>query len=92
LYRYAEMDVNHNRLLYLISIYNTQHVESLEDANEGGSGENKNVWVRKVPLMVLIYEGIVAGIFDYDYAPAPDIVNGRRVYMNISQEVGLYNC
>mmetsp|Transcript_29360 Transcript_29360/g.72630 ORF Transcript_29360/g.72630 Transcript_29360/m.72630 type:complete len:796 (+) Transcript_29360:1982-4369(+) len=36
--------------------------------------------------MVLIYEGIVAGIFDYDYAPAPDIVDGKRVYMNISQE------
>jgi hypothetical protein len=28
----------------------------------------------------------VAGIFDYDYAPAPDIVDGKRVYMNISQE------
>jgi len=36
--------------------------------------------------MVLIYEGIVNGVFDYDYAPAPDIVGGKRVYMNISQE------
>lgn len=45
-----------------------------------------DTWVRKVPLMVMIYEGIVEGVFGYDYAPAPDVVGGKRVYMNISQE------
>lgn len=79
--------MNHNRLLYLISIYNTQRVKNAsEDPDADENGTNTNVWVRKVPLMVLIYEGIVAGIFDYDYTPAPDIVDGKRVYMNISQE------
>jgi len=77
-----ELEVNHTRLLYLISLYNRQS----NDAANDPEGNASNVWVRKVPLMVLIYEGIVAGIFDYDYAPAPDIVDGKRVYMNISQE------
>ena len=45
-----------------------------------------DTWVRRTPLMVMIFEGIVEGIFDYDYAPAPDVVGGRRVYMNITQE------
>jgi len=80
-----DLEVNHNRLLYLISLYNTQQVGP-EDKNADQDGQDKNIWVRRVPLMVLVYEGIVAGIFDYDYAPAPDIVDGKRVYMNISQE------
>ena len=26
-------------------------------------------WIRKIPLLVLIYEGIVNQVLDYDYAP-----------------------
>jgi hypothetical protein len=43
-------------------------------------------WVREFPLLVLIFEGIRAGIFTYDYAPAAVTVCGRIVFMNISQE------
>eukprot|EP01047_Picozoa_sp_COSAG01_P015358 COSAG01_NODE_768_length_13739_cov_6.271334_18_plen_267_part_00 len=43
-------------------------------------------WVRELPLLVLIFEGIRAGIFTYDYAPAAVTVCGRIVFMNISQE------
>ncbi len=37
------------------------------------SKEEKDKWIRKVPLLVLIYEGIVAGVFDYDYAPFSEV-------------------
>eukprot|EP00753_Platysulcus_tardus_P005798 PLAT13700.1.p1 GENE.PLAT13700.1~~PLAT13700.1.p1 ORF type:complete len:821 (-),score=427.14 PLAT13700.1:62-2524(-) len=36
--------------------------------------------------MVLIYEGIVMRVLDYDYAPASELVDRRRVYFNVSQE------
>mmetsp|Transcript_24580 Transcript_24580/g.80306 ORF Transcript_24580/g.80306 Transcript_24580/m.80306 type:complete len:1147 (-) Transcript_24580:43-3483(-) len=75
-----ELGRDHTRLLYLISLFSGS-----VPGEQGDSGE-MDTWVRKVPLMVLIYEGIVGGIFDYDYAPAPDIVGGKRVYLNITQE------
>ena len=31
--------------------------------------DEKEEWIRKVPLLVLIYEGIVNNVYDYDYAP-----------------------
>jgi hypothetical protein len=34
----------------------------------------------------LIYEGIVANVFDFDYAPQSDLIENRRVWLNISQE------
>ncbi|RYH30944.1 hypothetical protein EON65_03805 [archaeon] len=42
--------------------------------------------MRKPALIVLIYEGIVAGILDYDYAPASALIQNRRIWMNVSQE------
>ena len=33
------------------------------------TAEEQEGWIRKNSLLVLIYEGIVAGVFDYDYAP-----------------------
>ena len=35
---------------------------------------------------MLLYEGIVAGVLDFDYAPASSLIENRRVWMNISQE------
>lgn len=48
--------------------------------------DEKDEWVRKQALIVLIYEGIVAGVLDFDYAPASAYVENRRIWMNISQE------
>jgi WD repeat-containing protein 35 len=42
--------------------------------------------VRKQALIVLIYEGIVGGVLDYDYAPSSALIENRRIWMNISQE------
>ncbi len=35
---------------------------------------------------MLIYEGIITGLFDYDYAPQSILIKSRRIWMNISQE------
>ena len=59
---------NQNRLLYLISLYS--HAAQTE--------EEKEEWIRRQALMVLCYEGIVAQVLDYDYAPASYLVQGRR--------------
>lgn len=48
--------------------------------------DEKDEWVRKPALIVLIYEGIVAGVLDFDYAPASALIANRRVWMNVSQE------
>lgn len=67
---------NQNRLLYMISLY-THQAENEDDREE---------WMRKQALMVLIYEGVVAQVLDYDYAPQSDLVENRRKYFNVSQE------
>lgn len=43
-------------------------------------------WIRRQALLVLIYEGIVAQTFDYDYAPQSILINDKRVFFNMSQE------
>ena len=67
---------NQNRLLYLISLYT--HAARTEDEQEE--------WIRKTALLVLIYEGIVLQVLDYDYAPACEIVEESFRYFNVSQE------
>ncbi len=64
------MTENQNRLLYLCDLH-----------SDGGKK-----WIRKPALIVLIYEGIVANVFDFDYAPQSELIENRRVWLNISQE------
>ena len=66
------------RLLYLISLY----------SYSAKSDSERERCIRKTALMVLVFEGIVAHVFDYDYAPASVLVGTppRRVFLNISQE------
>ena len=71
------LTMNQNRLLYMISLYT--HKAETEEEKEG--------WIRKPALMVLIYNAIVKKVLDYDYAPASELIEGRRKYFNISQEV-----
>ena len=67
---------NQARLLYMISLYT-------RTAKTGGEKEE---WIRKQALLVLIYEAIVAQVLDYDYAPASTLIQDRRVFFNKSQE------
>ena len=66
------LTVDHIRLLYLISRY-TEDRDSTK-------------WIRSIPLAVLTYEGVVADIFDWDYAPTIMTVSGLRATVNLSQE------
>lgn len=70
------LSVEHFKMLYLVSKYSA-FAERAHDAE---------VWVRYQPLLVLLYECIVRGVFDYDYAPASAMVHGKRIYMNVTQE------
>eukprot|EP00276_Gloeochaete_wittrockiana_P004270 CAMPEP_0184664376 /NCGR_PEP_ID=MMETSP0308-20130426/52494_1 /TAXON_ID=38269 /ORGANISM="Gloeochaete witrockiana, Strain SAG 46.84" /LENGTH=776 /DNA_ID=CAMNT_0027107733 /DNA_START=154 /DNA_END=2481 /DNA_ORIENTATION=- len=86
----------HLRLLYLISRYSCKkpaHVSPQRDgsmsshSSEQTPVQEKEVWIGRLPLLVLIYEGISMGVFpDYDYSPQSEYVGQRRVYLNISQE------
>jgi len=52
-------------------------------------GESET-WVRSIPLAVLIYECITAGVLDFDYAPCLQEISykgeSKKVWLNISQE------
>ncbi len=76
-----EWSMDHSKILYLISIF----------AKPADGWEGQEGWIRSLPLLVLMYEGIVGGIFeDPDYAPCPILVSQdgrtRRVWANVSQE------
>jgi hypothetical protein len=109
----TELTDEHLKLLYLVWMYTCPpHALTVTDATSSGSpskppaaprlaSETKERWLRGLPLLVLIYEGIVAKAFDYDYAPFSEVrarhvssclpvilkvLGHRRVYVNISQE------
>jgi hypothetical protein len=67
---------NQGRLLYMIGLY-TRPAKTSTDKEE---------WIRRQALLVLIYEAIVAQVLDFDYAPSSEIVEGKRLYLNKSQE------
>ncbi len=70
------LTVNQNRLLYLIDIH-TKKAQNREGSDR---------WIRKQALSVLIYEGVITGLFNYDYSPQSALVENRRVWVNVSQE------
>lgn len=53
--------------------------------HKASSTEEKSEWIRKPAVSVMIYEGIVANVLDYDYAPQSECIENRRVYLNVSQ-------
>lgn len=67
---------NQNRLLYLISLYSKPAIRA----------SDKEEWIRKPAMLVLLYEAIVSKALDYDYAPSSELVENKRKYFNISQE------
>eukprot|EP00960_Hanusia_phi_P068830 766944-Hanusia_phi.AAC.2 len=91
-----EMTVNHSKILILISKY----------AQCALAADDSESWLRQLPLQVMvhnlpvvfatfdklskIYEGISAGVLDFDYSPMSVFVgfdgSSRRIYINISQE------
>lgn len=52
--------------------------------------KEEETWIRQIPLLVLMYEGIAAGALNFDYAPAAIVIaqEGRpkRIWMNTTQD------
>ena len=71
----VEVSQNQMKLLYMIHHYSFVGTE-----NDG------ECWIRRVPVLVLLYEGIISQVFDYDYAPSLEVFGANRVYLNITQE------
>ncbi|KAF1788654.1 D-isomer specific 2-hydroxyacid dehydrogenase, NAD-binding domain conserved site 1 [Phytophthora cactorum] len=71
---------DHVMLLYMLSRY----------AVCARTKEDKESWIRQIPLLVLMYEGIAAGALNFDYAPAAMVIaqEGRpkRIWMNTTQD------
>lgn len=72
---------NQNRLLYMVSLY----------THKADTRGEKDHWLRKPALVVLLYEGIVANVLDFDYAPQSELIENRRIWMNVSQVSGKYH-
>ena len=77
LYNMQGLTENQNRLLYMISLYSHRATPGTDEKDE---------WIRKAAMIVLLYEGIVAGVLDFDYAPSSNFIQNRRIWMNVSQE------
>mmetsp|Transcript_26237 Transcript_26237/g.86275 ORF Transcript_26237/g.86275 Transcript_26237/m.86275 type:complete len:197 (+) Transcript_26237:53-643(+) len=67
---------NHLRLLYLVSLY----------SKPADNDDDQDVWIRSHALLVLIYEGIITGVLDYDYSSCANTIGNVRLWMNVSQE------
>ncbi|KAL0584186.1 hypothetical protein ABG067_005960 [Albugo candida] len=72
--------VDHVMILYMLSRY----------ASCAKTPQDRESWIRQIPLLVLMYEGIAAGVLNFDYAPAALMVaqDGRpkRIWINTSQD------
>lgn len=66
---------NRQRLLYLISLY-----------SKSSSYKELGQWIRKIPLQVFMFEGVITEVFDWDYAPSSTLTADGRAFINISQE------
>jgi hypothetical protein len=76
----VDVSYEHCKLLYLISLYALP-------AKTSADAEN---WIRDIPLKVIIFEGILAGILDLDFCPTMVALSledrTKNVYLNISHE------
>jgi len=59
----------------------------LSALRSAGSRPTSERWARRVPLLVLIYEGVLAGLFEeYDFAPASVFHGMEIIALNVSRE------
>ncbi|TMW67009.1 hypothetical protein Poli38472_012125 [Pythium oligandrum] len=72
--------MDHVKLLYMLSRY----------AVCARSRDEKETWIRQIPLLVLMYEGIAAGALNFDYAPAAMVIaqegKPKRIWINATQD------
>ena len=72
-----ELTLDQKKLLLIISKFSRPSV----------SRDEEETWIKKIPLMALIYCGIKQGILmEYDYAPSLVEYMGSVRFANISKE------
>ena len=76
----VNVSYEHCKLLYLISLYALPAKRSSDSEN----------WIRDIPLKVVMFEGILAGILDLDFCPTMVTLSlddrTKNIYLNISHE------
>ncbi|NHJ14604.1 MAG: hypothetical protein EAX95_13070 [Candidatus Thorarchaeota archaeon] len=65
-----------------------KHLLVLIDEYTENGPTDELVWIKELPLMAIVYQGIVENLFpDYDYAPwSVPMLDGSRQLLNISRE------
>ena len=75
-----EWSEEHAKLLYLISRF----------AMSARTASDYESWIRHIPILVLLYEGCIAGVLNFDYAPASLRISqggvSKRLWLNTSQD------
>ena len=74
----------------MLSLYTdaSQKQSKSKSAVSNNNNNKRSPWIRELPLLVLVYEGIVRNaVFDYDYAPKSEKIFGACPrYLNVSEE------
>lgn len=72
----SELTEDQMRLLFVIDEYTKME------------NENNPIWVKELPILAIIYEGIIREVFkNYDYAPwSVPMLDGTRQWLNVSRE------
>lgn len=75
-----EWSGEHAKLLYMISLF----------AKSARTASEYEGWIRHIPILVLLYEGCIAGVLNFDYAPASLRISqggvSQRLWLNTSQD------
>lgn len=76
----VNLTYEHCKLLYLVSLYALPAKTAAEHEN----------WIRDIPLKVIMFEGILAGVLDLDFCPTMSTLSleekTKNVFLNISHE------
>ena len=88
---YTEWSENQLKILFILFEYSGTKVD--EDVVSDGktsssSGGTRQLlgYIRQVPFLVMIYEGITHQVLDYDFSPRLEKFGTNYIYLNISRE------
>ena len=88
---YTEWSENQLKILFILSKYSRSKVgeDEIADSKTPSSVEGTRKvpgYIRQVPFLVIIYEGITHQVLDYDYSPRLEKFGTTYIYLNISRE------
>lgn len=82
----AETGLTHNqlKLLYLVSRYATAVATEFDDDTATTATASVERWIRRVPLLVIVYEGVTKQAFDYEYSPCLERVGCGSLWLHLN--------